>query len=102
MGRWPGISFDTFDRRKNPTNPVLQDTGKLRKATTGIKADVKGYEASWGPYNIKGQNTRKSNAKVYEYHQTGTSRMPQRKILAWATGDETKLKDSLETHIMKI
>ena len=89
VGGWAPLSPETVRRKGHST--ILVDTGKLKKEVSSAKANVNGYTASWGD-NL---------SDIFKYHQAQAKRLPVRKMLAWTSGDETKLKNSLEQHIMK-
>lgn len=101
LGGWKELSSYTIERKGG--SRILYDRGNLRSSIEKITEKSQGYEASWGPEGIKGSNFRgrRTNAKVYGYHQTGTSRMPKRQILGWTEGDRNTLADYFERHIMK-
>jgi phage gpG-like protein len=88
-GGWSPLSAATI--RKKGHDTILVDTGRLKKEVTTAKANVSGYEASWGD----------DLSEVYKYHQAMAKRLPVRPMLTWTSGDGPKLKNSLEQHIMR-
>lgn len=93
FGPWAPLSPSTRDDRSrqgyNPARPILQRTGKLRKGFRRTTLNTKELEIE-------------NKVEYGIYHQTGTKKMPQRRIIGFSRKSITAIKIIFTKHIAGI
>ena len=92
-GTWPPLAPSTV-AKKHGNSFILIDTGAMFQSTriSGTEKDAVEVDVPYGG--------AKHNPKVPGYHQHGTGRTPQRKIIDVTPQLESALTDSLETWVI--
>ena len=81
--KWAPLKPSTLRQKK--TSAILTETSSLKGSIAGRARGNTGQVSAGTDYGI--------------YHQTGTSRMAQRKILGWAPDDVDLIQQIYEKHI---
>jgi phage virion morphogenesis protein len=80
---WAGLSPSTLARKK--TNAILRETSTLANSINSSSAGLIGQVSASTEYGI--------------YHQSGTSKMPQRQFLGIGADDVPKIEEIIRQHL---
>lgn len=94
QGAWPGLAESTISEKSQggwPLDPLVR-TGNLRESLIdpGRAAETGPQQMTWG-----------SDVPYAAFHQTGTSKMPQRQVIAdpFRVEDRRKLEVAMVTYV---
>ena len=95
--RWDKLStiYGAWKAKYFPGKKILEKTGSLKKWLSGVDYDTQnnGYRYLYPKF------TDITQSIIFTFHQKGTGKMPQRQIVGFRYGDDTKIVTSLRQWI---